>query len=167
MSQRSLNHLRSLFGPTVWALGVDEVAQVLGKTTRGEKQRIRERMKNGDMPGAVKLGVRHVIAVEDLAEILEPTPKASRPALPVNVGGTGRTGRHRAQHGPRIAFMRRAKFWGAVAGALGWVEEAAGYASAFDQAQADGYAQQARAQAERFRRLFGRAEGEDKRTPPL
>jgi len=163
MSERSLTHLRSVFGAAVFELGVDEVARVLGKSTRGQKQHIRARMKSGDMPGAVKKGGRLVIAVDDFAEVLEPSPTAARPTLPVNVGATGRTGRRRAQHGPRIGFMRLSDFWARVCGALGWTEERDLFAFGFEKAWAEGFAQQADAQRERFGRLFDEAESEKKR----
>jgi hypothetical protein len=127
MSERTLKHLREVFGREVWALDVDQVAMVLGRTSRGAKQKIRDQMKHGGFPGATKRGNRILLPVEDFAEILEPSHKAPHtPSIPVVSGqASGRTGRRRAAHGPRLTFMRQAMFWEQVCEAMGWDEEVA------------------------------------------
>lgn len=120
MSKDSLEHLRAVFGPKVFALDVDELAQVLGKATRGAKDHLRERIKNGDIPRAQKVNGRWKVPVDVVAEILEPTP-APQPAPVLPRGGF--PARRHSILGDRITFVRACEFWGYVCVALGWFAE--------------------------------------------
>jgi hypothetical protein len=101
MSQKVAEELRRRFGERRILVDTAEVAEALGRVTRGAKGHIREKMKSGEMPGAQKLGGRWKISINDLAEIIEPTPFVTNLVLP-RVSEGGRMGRHRAKHGARI-----------------------------------------------------------------
>ena len=121
MSKESLDHLRAVFGPAVFALDVDQLAHALGKATRGAKDHLRERIKRGDFPRARKDGGRWKVPLEEVAEILEPSPSPMpAPVLPI---GGGYTSRRRSVLGERIRFVRSCELWGLVCVALGWFPE--------------------------------------------
>ena len=122
MSKESLEHLRTVYGREVFALEIEQVAEVLGKATRGAKGHIRDRIKRGDFPRARKDGGRWKIPVEDLAEAIEPTP-TPQPAPTLPASGGGYTSRRRSVLGERITFVRSCEFWGLVCVALGWLVE--------------------------------------------
>jgi len=122
MSKESLEHLRSVYGREVFALEIDQVAEVLGKATRGAKGHIRDRIKRGDFPRARKDCGRWKIPVEEVAEILEPSP-SPQPAPVLPIGGGGYSSRRRSVLGERITFIRSCEFWGLVCVALGWRDE--------------------------------------------
>jgi hypothetical protein len=119
MSKESLEHLRAVFGPAVFALEIEQVAEVLGKATRGAKGHIRDRIKRGDFPRARKDGGRWKIPLEEVAEVIEPTP-TPMPAPTLPASGGGYTSRRRSVLGERISFIRSCEFWGLVCVALGW-----------------------------------------------
>jgi len=140
MSPKVAEELRKRFGERRILLDVAEVAEVIGRVSRGTKGHIRERMKNGDMPGARKQGGRWKISIDDLAEVIDPTPVVSTPPLPgISAGGHGRVGRHRAKHGQRIQAMRIAQFWLGVCQRLGWNQETEVFGARFSALQSQGY----------------------------
>jgi hypothetical protein len=140
MSPKVAEELRKRFGERRILLDVAEVAEVIGRVTRGTKGHIRERMKNGDIPGARKQGGRWKISIDDLAEVIDPTPAVSIPPLPgISAGGHGRVGRHRAKHGQRIQAMRTAQFWLGVCQRLGWEPEVGLFGVRFSALQNQGY----------------------------
>ncbi|WP_369927508.1 hypothetical protein [Xanthomonas sp. NCPPB 2632] len=124
MSPRTKTRLQQKY-PDQWWLGVDEVAKELGKATKGCKNVIRARMKDGTYPGAQKHIGRWKLPLEELAEILEPSPSARPPVIPHHViTGVAGGKKQQAQLGPLIAAIRSAGFWSRVAEALGWEQEA-------------------------------------------
>lgn len=125
MSAIALKELREIY-PGRYALRAEEVALVLrGKNTRGTVQRVRERMANGRYPGARKIDGTWQLPLEDLAEVIDPTPVAT-PVLPAggSVVAPSKTGRRRSEIGPRLGFIHEALFWSQVFRALGFVDEA-------------------------------------------
>lgn len=119
MSERMLDLLvRQWPGKT--HLSAEETAKVLMQ----HPYTVRERMRNGELPGAVKRDGTWKMPLPDLAEHLEPTPKGPQiPALPVIVGGARR-------RKAVVMNYHRDRFWAQVARALGEVETA----DALDQA---------------------------------
>lgn len=119
MSEQALENLRNDW-PKRHALRPEEVARVLGRNanSRGVLQKIREGMKNGRYPGARKIDGHWQLPLEDLAEILDPTPAT------VMVPVVAKAGRRRSQVGPRIRFVVNARFFADVAAAMGALEEA-------------------------------------------
>ncbi|WP_052101473.1 hypothetical protein [Novilysobacter arseniciresistens] len=126
MSQATLRYLIENF-PLRPTLRVEEVAHVLGKkNTRGAIQRVRQRMTDGVYPNARKVDGIWQLPIEELAEIMEPTPEHARPSLPLPNPKTApsRTGRRRGEVGPRVGFIRAAQFWVQVFNILGYPEDA-------------------------------------------
>lgn len=124
MSVQALEALRNDY-PRRYGLRAEEVAHVLGRgTTRGAVQRVREGMKSGRYP-ARKIDGRWQLSLEDLAEILDPTPVAT-PIIPsASISATqAPTSRRKSAIGPRLAFVRSFQFWAQVFGTLGYREEA-------------------------------------------
>lgn len=119
MSEKALENLRRDW-PKRHALNPEEVALVLGRdsNSRGVLQKIREGMKSGRYPGARKIDGHWQLPLEDLAEILDPTPET------VMVPVVAKAGRRRSQVGPRIRFVINARFFAQVAAAMGAAEEA-------------------------------------------
>jgi len=113
MSERMLDLLiRQWPGKT--HLSAEETAKVLMQ----HPYTVRERMRNGELPGAVKRDGTWKMPLPDLAEHLEPTPKAPQiPSPPVIVGGARR-------RKAVVMNFRRDRFWAQVARALGDVETA-------------------------------------------
>jgi hypothetical protein len=161
MSKDSLDHLRAVFGPEIWGLNVDQCAKVLGNSTRGAKGHIRERIKRGDFPRARKDGGRWKIPVEDVAEIIDPTPTPQPvPALPRSGGYTSK---RRSILGERITFIRSAEFWSFVCVAIAWFPELEALNKATTEAREElfeWHAQQLRerlsARLEKAKRVSGR-----------
>lgn len=123
MSQESLEHIRAVFGPTQYLFGVDEVASLLGKQSKEQKDYIRVQMRRGDIPGARRDGKFWKIPINDLAEFLDPTPIGVAPSvLPMSAGRP--VGRRRSLLGERLGDIRARGFWSRVAEALGWAQEA-------------------------------------------
>jgi len=120
MSETALRRLEQLY-PQRYALLPDEVAHVLkGSRTRGVVQKVREGMKSGRYPGARKIDGHMQLPLEDLAEILDPTPNPG----PVVPAATPRPSRRRSSIGPRLTFVRQGGFWEEVFRAMGESEEA-------------------------------------------
>jgi len=113
MSERMLDLLiRQWPGKT--HLSAEETAKVLMQ----HPYTVRERMRNGELPGAVKRDGTWKMPLPDLAEHLEPTPKAPQiPSPPVIVGGARR-------RKAVVMNFRRDRFWAQVARALGDFETA-------------------------------------------
>lgn len=113
MSERMLELLiRQWPGKT--HLSAEETAKVLMQ----HPYTVRERMRNGELPGAVKRDGTWKMPLPDLAEHLEPTPKAPQiPSPPVIVGGARR-------RKAVVMNYRRDRFWAQVARALGDIETA-------------------------------------------
>lgn len=163
MSPKVAEELGKRFGERRILLDVAEVAEVIGRVTRGTKGHIRERMKNGDMPGARKQGGRWEISIDDLADVIDPTPVVSIPPLPgVSAGGHGRVGRHRAKHGQRIQAMRIAQFWLGVCQRLGWEPELELFGGRFSGLQRQGYEEAIALGQERLNVRVPLAQGRDK-----
>lgn len=119
MSEKALENLRRDW-PKRHALNPEEVAVVLGRdsNSRGVLQKIREGMKSGRYPGARKIDGHWQLPLEDLAEILDPTPET------VMVPVVAKAGRRRSQVGPRIRFVVNARFYAQVFDAIGDVDGA-------------------------------------------
>ena len=130
MSERMLDLLiRQWPGKT--HLSAEETAKVLMQ----HPYTVRERMRNGDLPGAVKRDGTWKMPLPDLAEQLEPTPKAPQiPPPPVIVGGARR-------RKAVVMNYHRDRFWAQVARALGDIETA----DALNQRAQDLYDEQVRA----------------------
>ncbi|MBN4938378.1 hypothetical protein ABE583_11175 [Stenotrophomonas sp. TWI143] len=113
MSERMLDLLiRQWPGKT--HLSAEETAKVLMQ----HPYTVRERMRNGELPGAVKRDGTWKMPLPDLAEHLEPTPKAPQiPSPPVIVGGARR-------RKAVVMNYHRDRFWAQVARALGDMEAA-------------------------------------------
>lgn len=124
MSERMLDLLiRQWPGKT--HLSAEETAKVLMQ----HPYTVRERMRNGELPGAVKRDGTWKMPLPDLAEHLEPTPKAPQiPSPPVIVGGARR-------RKAVVMNYRRDRFWAQVARALGDMDTA----DMLDQAAQDLY----------------------------
>lgn len=124
MSERMLELLiRQWPGKT--HLSAEETAKVLMQ----HPYTVRERMRNGELPGAVKRDGTWKMPLPDLAEHLEPTPKAPQiPSPPVIVGGARR-------RKAVVMNYRRDRFWAQVARALGDMDTA----DMLDQAAQDLY----------------------------
>ncbi|WP_434026470.1 hypothetical protein [[Pseudomonas] boreopolis] len=106
-------------------LSAEETAKVLMQ----HPYTVRERMRNGELPGAVKRDGTWKMPLPDLAEHLEPTPKAPQiPSPPVIVGGARR-------RKAVVMNYHRDRFWAQVARALGDMETA----DMLDQAAQDLY----------------------------
>ena len=118
-------------------LRADEVALVLrGKQTPDVVKRVRGKIKDGSYGG----GARQVdglwqLPLSDLAEVIDPTPKA--PPLPIPGRLPGETPKKRTRrrgiHGPSIAFVRQGRFWSEVLRAMGLQEEAGRLQSEVDE----------------------------------
>lgn len=120
MSEAALRRLEQLF-PQRYALLPDEVAHVLkGSNTRGVVQKVREGMKSGRYPGARKIDGHMQLPLEDLAEILDPTPDPN-PVVPV---ASPRPSTRRSSIGPRVTFVRQGGFWEEVFRAIGEIDQA-------------------------------------------
>lgn len=113
MSERMLDLLiRQWPGET--HLTAEETAKVL----KQNPYTVRERMRNGELPGAEKKDGIWKMPLPDLAEHLEPTRKAPQiPSPPVIVG---QARRRRAV----VMTYWRDRFWADVARALGDIETA-------------------------------------------
>lgn len=113
MSERMLDLLiRQWPGET--HLTAEETAKVL----KQHPYTVRERMRNGELPGAEKKDGIWKMPLPDLAEHLEPTRKAPQiPSPPVIVG---QARRRRAV----VMTYWRDRFWADVARALGDIETA-------------------------------------------
>ncbi|EMR0512958.1 helix-turn-helix domain-containing protein [Stenotrophomonas maltophilia] len=124
MSERMLDLLiRQWPGKT--HLSAEETAKVLMQ----HPYTVRERMRNGELPGAVKRDGTWKMPLPDLAEHLEPAPKTPQiPSPPVIVGGARR-------RKAVVMNYHRDRFWAQVARALGEVETA----DMLDQAAQDLY----------------------------
>lgn len=125
MSARALQRLSELY-PGRYALRAEEVALVLrGKNTRRVVERQRGKIADGRHPGGRKIDGTWQLPLEDLAEILEPTPVAT-PVLPAtgSAAAPSKSGRRRSEIGPRLGFIHAALFWSQVFRALGFVDEA-------------------------------------------
>ncbi len=124
MSERMLELLiRQWPGKT--HLSAEETAKVLMQ----HPYTVRERMRNGELPGAVKRDGTWKMPLPDLAEHLEPTPKAPQiPSPPVIVGGARR-------RKAVVMNYHRDRFWAQVARALGDMDTA----DMLDQAAQDLY----------------------------
>lgn len=115
MSAKSLEQLKAQFPGRV-ALRADEVALVLrGRTTRKVVERIRNNMKQGTYgSGARQIDGLWQLPLEDLAEVVEPTPKGPteipRPPEP----DTKTRKRRKGTLGPRMFPYDQARFWGEV-----------------------------------------------------
>ena len=167
MSPRTKTRLQQKY-PDQWWLGVDEVAKELGKATKGCKNVIRARMKDGTYPGAQKHIGRWKLPIEELAEILEPTPSARPPVIPHHViTGVAGGKKHQAQLGARMAAIRSAGFWSRVAEALGWEQEAQLLDKAVRDMLQELVDEAAKAQAARFDSKFAPAENAAKPKPPI
>lgn len=111
MSARMLDLLLRQW-PGKVALSPEEVAIVLGK----QPETVREKMRQGTLPGATKRGGRWQMPLPDLAEVLEPTPAAPAPALPPRqASGLSPSRRRRAI----VMNYRTDMFWAQVARAFG------------------------------------------------
>ncbi|WNV16767.1 hypothetical protein [Stenotrophomonas maltophilia] len=119
MSKTALENLRRDW-PKRHALTREEVAVVLGRNSnsRGVLQKIREGMKSGRYPGARKIDGHWQLPLEDLAEILDPTPET------VMVPVVAKAGRRRSQVGPRIRFVINARFFAQVCDSIGYAQGA-------------------------------------------
>lgn len=124
MSERMLDLLiRQWPGKT--HLSAEETAKVLMQ----HPYTVRERMRNGELPGAVKRDGTWKKPLPDLAEHLEPTPKAPQiPSPPVIVSGARR-------RKAVVMNYHRDRFWAQVARALGDMDTA----DMLDQAAQDLY----------------------------
>lgn len=118
MSQAVLATLRTDWPKRV-ALRADEVALVLrGKATRRVVERVRNNMKAGAYgKGARKIDGVWQLPLEDLAEVLDPTPPPMPDTPPPSK-------RRRAEVGPRVDFIRQAMFWADVFRAMGATDDA-------------------------------------------
>lgn len=95
-------------------LTAEETAKVL----KQNPYTVRERMRNGELPGAAKKDGIWKMPLPDLAEVLEPTERAPQiPQPPVALGGARRR---------RAVVMNfwRDRFWAQVARVLGDIETA-------------------------------------------
>ena len=113
MSERMLDLLLRQW-PGRTHLSAEETAKVLMQ----HPYTVRERMRNGELPGAVKRDGTWKMPLPDLAEHLEPPLKAPQiPPRPVIVGGARR-------RKAVVMNFRRDRFWAQVARALGDFETA-------------------------------------------
>ena len=113
MSERMLDLLLRQW-PGKTHLSAEETAKVLMQ----HPYTVRERMRNGELPGAVKRDGTWKMPLPDLAEHLEPAPKAPQiPPRPVIVGGARR-------RKAVVMNYHRDRFWAQVARALGDIETA-------------------------------------------
>lgn len=130
MSERMLDLLLRQW-PGRTHLTAEETAKVLMQNP----YTVRERMRNGDLPGAVKKDGIWKMPLPDLAEVIEPTQKAPQiPPLPVVLGGASR-------RKAVVMNYHRDRFWAQVAQALGDIESA----DALAQRAQDLYDEQVRA----------------------
>lgn len=149
MSERMLELLvRQWPGKT--HLSAEETAKVLMQ----HPYTVRERMRNGELPGAVKRDGTWKMPLPDLAEHLEPPPKAPQiPPRPVIVGGSRR-------RKAVVMNYHRDRFWAQVARALGDIETA----DLLDHAAQDLYDSEVQGylveRAERRRSLLGAIAGQ-------
>ena len=113
MSERMLDLLLRQW-PGRTHLSAEETAKVLMQ----HPYTVRERMRNGELPGAVKRDGTWKMPLPDLAEHLEPPLKAPQiPPRPVIVGGARR-------RKAVVMNYHRDRFWAQVARALGEIETA-------------------------------------------
>lgn len=101
------------------ALTPEEVAVVLSR----QPDTIRDKMRDGSLPGAVKRGGRWVLPLPDLADYIDPPDKSPPPVLPaapVLAKGVAPTRRRRAI----VMNYRTDLFWAQVAHALGALDTA-------------------------------------------
>lgn len=120
MSAKKLEALRKDYPNRNGGLRAEEVARELGRgTTRGAVQRVREGMKRGRYP-AQKVDGHWQLPLEELAEILDPTPAAT-PIIPAasTRAAPSITGRRKSAIGPRLSFVRSVQFWAQVFRVLG------------------------------------------------
>ena len=130
MSERMLDLLiRQWPGET--HLTAEETAKVL----KQHPYTVRERMRNGELPGAEKRDGIWKMPLPDLAEHIEPTPKAPQISPPPVIVGAAR--RRKAI----VMNYRRDRFWAQVARVLGDVETA----DALEEAAQDLYDSEVRA----------------------
>jgi len=149
MSERMLDLLLRQW-PGKTHLSAEETAKVLMQ----HPHTVRERMRNGELPGAVKRDGTWKMPLPDLAEHLEPSPRAPQiPPRPIIVGGARR-------RKAVVMNYHRDRFWAQVARVLGDVETA----DALDQRAQDRYESEIREylveRAQRRRSLLGAMAGQ-------
>lgn len=125
MSAESLKFLREAFGPKRYGLRAEELAEVLGKRSLTPRviERVRDKIRNGVYPNGKNIEGIWQLPMDEVAEILDPTPKAS-PVLPSSSQAPRRAGRRRSEIGPRLAFIREAEFWAQTFRAMGFPQDA-------------------------------------------
>lgn len=111
MSARMLDLLLRQW-PGKVALTPEEVAVVLSK----QPETIRDKMREGSLPGAKKQGGRWVMPLPDLADYIEP-PQSAPPLTTSSPVKRTTTGPHRRR--AVVMNYRTDIFWGQVAKALG------------------------------------------------
>lgn len=130
MSARMLDLLLRQW-PGKVALTPEEVAVVLSK----QPETIREKMRQGSLPGAKKQGGRWVMPLPDLADYIEP-PQSAPPLTTSTPVKRTSSGPHRRR--AVVMNYRTDMFWGQVARAMGEHE----------------YAEQLQARAEQARQQY-------------
>lgn len=170
VSLEKLNELRAAYPNAQAGLSAEEVAMILRrKSTRGVVQKIREGFANGRYKGARKVDGQWRLPLEDLAEIIEPTPQTT--GAPVGVKATtGRVGRRKSELGPMIEFIRSMRMWALVLDQMGLISDGDQLRGDADRARWDLINEENARRAERERSVLSRAvegQGRDKDRGPL